>query len=291
MSRMSSPMNARRSEHIRAELVARAARDAPPGEWAGGRRGAMWGRPVARRAGLGLAATAAVAVAASAMVGADPTARPGYADWVAVPQAAPSAAAVDMVKEWDAHCGELAPVTTRSHPGRPEPGPGRKVLVDRRGEHAYCVELRGTDGPDPGRLVATLGLISTQTDGSTGYAVIPSDDPARAVGGGDVVVFFGDRRRLPPLADALRRSPQVQLEDPPADVPPFYQLVGLAGPEVTGVEIVLANGLRVTATLRDGVWGAWWPADKGEPGDSRIEVRTAAGSKTVVTDTVRLRLG
>ena len=70
-----------------------------------------------------------------------------------------------------------------------------------------------------------------------------------------------------------------------------YQLYGLSGPDVTGVDLVLANGLRVTSSLRGGIWGVWWPADRGEPVGSRLRVHTAAGVKTVDPRSVQLPIG
>jgi hypothetical protein len=52
--------------------------------------------------------------------------------------------------------------------------------------------------------------------------------------------------------------------------------------------VVLTNGLRVTATLRHGVWGVWWPSDRGDPTGCTLEVRTAAGVTTVDPSAARL---
>jgi hypothetical protein len=57
---------------------------------------------------------------------------------------------------------------------------------------------------------------------------------------------------------------------------------------VTGLDLVLTNGLRVTATLRNGVWGAWWPSDRGDATGCKLHVRTAAGVTTVDPYAVRL---
>ena len=54
---------------------------------------------------------------------------------------------------------------------------------------------------------------------------------------------------------------------------------------------VLANGLRVTATLRHGVWGLWWPSDRGDPTGSTLLLRTAAGVTPADPKAVRLEIG
>jgi hypothetical protein len=56
-----------------------------------------------------------------------------------------------------------------------------------------------------------------------------------------------------------------------------FQLYGLSSPAVVGVDLVLMNGLRVTAILRHGVWGMWWPSDRGDIIGCKLQVRTAAG--------------
>ena len=67
-----------------------------------------------------------------------------------------------------------------------------------------------------------------------------------------------------------------------------FHLYGLSGPAVVGVDLVLTNGLRVTATLGHGVWGVWWPSDRGDVTGCKIEIRTAAGVTTVDPNAVRL---
>ncbi|MCO8276553.1 hypothetical protein M1L60_38845 [Actinoplanes sp. TRM 88003] len=65
-------------------------------------------------------------------------------------------------------------------------------------------------------------------------------------------------------------------------------MYGLSGPAVTGVDLLLTNGLRITASLRNGIWGAWWPSDRGDPTGCKLEVRTATGVTTINPYTNRL---
>ena len=50
---------------------------------------------------------------------------------------------------------------------------------------------------------------------------------------------------------------------------------------MTGVDIVLADGLAVTATLDEGLWGVWWPAAEGDVIGAVLIVRTVDGARTV----------
>jgi len=50
------------------------------------------------------------------------------------------------------------------------------------------------------------------------------------------------------------------------------------------VDILLANGLRVTATVQDGVWGAWWPLRRGDPTGSPLDVHTTTDTQAVDLD-------
>jgi hypothetical protein len=55
----------------------------------------------------------------------------------------------------------------------------------------------------------------------------------------------------------------------------FSQLVGRTGPGVTGVTLTLRDGKRVTASLANGWFIAWWP---GTHGGTATEVTTASGT-------------
>lgn len=41
----------------------------------------------------------------------------------------------------------------------------------------------------------------------------------------------------------------------------YTAAVGRSAPDVTGVDVRLANGQMIAATVRDGWWAAWWPND------------------------------
>lgn len=58
----------------------------------------------------------------------------------------------------------------------------------------------------------------------------------------------------------------------------YSRVVGRMGPDVTRVEIKLANGTVITAGTGSGWWTAWWPGPEGgEVGKFQVVVHTAAG--------------
>ena len=258
MSTLKSRMSPERRADVRELLIAEAA---------GPVRGP-------RRAALVVVAAAAVAVAAAALLIVQPDPPDDRGGWTAVPQAAPPLTAPDEdIEQWASKCNDLGigGVGVGGVPARPEAAARREVLVDRRGEYTYCVDVSVGSGTASDPLIAISGVSSERADGLNGTAATVSDKPFTRPGPDDVLVLGGAEPG--PLIDPL----QVQ------------QIFGLAGAGVTGVDLLLANGLRITATVRAGLWGAWWPADRGAPGGLRIAVRTEAGIRTVDADGVRLR--
>ncbi|MEH1017348.1 hypothetical protein V6U90_30190 [Micromonospora sp. CPCC 206060] len=63
----------------------------------------------------------------------------------------------------------------------------------------------------------------------------------------------------------------------------WSNIVGLAGPGVTGVEIRLDSGRTFQASVRGGWWGAWWPGPEGGEGpDTFTVIVHIAGGTTEV---------
>ncbi|WP_249998464.1 hypothetical protein [Actinoplanes sp. M2I2] len=60
----------------------------------------------------------------------------------------------------------------------------------------------------------------------------------------------------------------------------WSNIVGLAGPGITAVDLRLDDGATVHASVRGGWWGAWWPGPEGgEGGDAfTVVVHTAQGT-------------
>jgi hypothetical protein len=236
------------------------------------------GTAVARNHRLALAGAIAAVVASGAVVLAvypDPP-PPNYAAWTAVPQAAPPLTAADEdIQRWASKCSELGVggVGVEGVPARREAAARREVLVDRRGGFTYCVDVSLGSGTSADPLIALSGLKAAGRDGANSMAATVFDKPFGKPQGGSVLVLGGTLQTPPEAGGSEIRA---------------FQLYGLSGPAVVGVDLVLTNGLRVTATLRHGVWGVWWPSDRGDVTGCKIEVRTAAGVTTVDPNTVRL---
>jgi hypothetical protein len=218
-----------------------------------------------------LAATGAIVVT----VYPDPP-PPNYAAWTAIPQAAPPMTAPDDdIERWASKCTDLGVggVGIEGVPARPKAAAGRDVLVDRRGGFTFCVDVSLGSGTPADPLIALSGLKADGHNGLNSMAATVSDKPFTRPQA-DAVLVLGGTVDAPP-------------EDGTSEIQAF-QLYGLSGPAVVNVDLVLTNGLRVTATLRHGVWGVWWPSDRGDPTGGKLEVRTATGVTTVDPSTVRL---
>ncbi len=151
-------------------------------------------------------------------------------------------------------------------------------MVDRRGSYTYCVDVSPGTATESDPLMSISGLRAEAgpEEGTSRSWSTVFDRPYTRPSGADVLVLGGD----------------LEASDEPAEPGVIYlrayQLFGMAGDDVSGVDIVLANGLRVTATVQDGIWGAWWPMDEGDPTDARLEVRS--GDRTAVVDPASVRL-
>jgi hypothetical protein len=237
---------------------------------------------VTRNRRLALAgALAAAVVATGAVVLAvlpDP-ASPNYAAWTAVPQGAPPLTAPDKdIERWASKCSDLGVggVGVQGVPARPKAAARRDVLVDRRGGFTYCVDVSMGSGTSADPLIALSGLKTDGRGGLNSMVATVFDKPFVKPQDGSVLVLGGDIETPPPGGTGEIHA---------------FQLYGLSGPAVSGVDLLLMNGLRVTATLRNGVWGVWWPSDRGDPTGSRLEVRTDSGVTTVDPRTVQLPFG
>ncbi|MCG5467039.1 hypothetical protein MED01_006089 [Micromonospora sp. MED01] len=199
---------------------------------------------------------------------------PTYAAWTAVPQAAPPLTATDEeIENWASKCSDLGVggVGVAGVTARPKAATRREVLVDRRGGFTYCVDVALGSGTSSDPLIALSGLKAKGLNGLNLMQATVSDKPFAKPQDSAVLVLGG-------------------ISDPPPRGIQAFQMYGLSGSAVTGVDVVLTNGLRVTATVRNGVWGVWWPSDRGDPTGCKLHVRTAAGVTLVDPDTVRLRI-
>jgi len=263
MTDLRSRLDPQRRADIRRMLVAQATPDT----------GATRNRRLALAGVLAAVTVATGAVAFAAYPDPPP---PNYAAWTAVPQAAPPLTAPDEdIERWASKCSDLGVggVGVQGVPARPKAAAQREVLVDRRGGFTYCVDVSIGSGTSSDPLIALSGLKADGRNGLNSMAATVSDKPFAKPQGGAVLVL-GSASVSPP-------------EDGVTQIQAF-QLYGLSGPAVVGVDLVLTNGLRVTATLRQGVWGMWWPSDRGDPTGGKLQIRTAAGVTTADPDAARL---
>lgn len=273
---LSSTMPQARSDAVRAMLLAyastsaAAAGRAPDRPWWRGQHGP---RP---RLVLAAVLTMALGVTASALLISDPTTTAAYASWSAVPQTAPHAtSSYGDLQRWSSKCSDLGVggVAVQGVPARRAAAAAREVLVDRRGDFTFCVDVAIGTGTPTDPLIALAGLRADggREKGLNRMWTRVSDQPFQQPAAQDVLVLGGD----------LQIPPQGPDQDADTISLDAYQLYGLAGDAVTGVDLVLTNGLRVTATVHNGLWGAWWPITKGDPTGSHLDVHTAAGTHNV----------
>ncbi len=242
-------------------------------------RTGRWLRPVLVTA-LPLAATTTVALVVAA--GLSQPCGAQLASWTAVPATAPGAQAPDAdIREWASRCSDLTGTGLGIGGLAPERDPSapRQLLVDQRGELTFCIDYYRGAGTDAHPTVMLTGLRGE--DLQQGWAtVIGAGSPTLTPPtGDDVLVMGGDSTTV------RSRDEDGSFTDTTGQASMLY---GMAGPQVSGVEVVLANGLEVTATLDGGLWGAWWPAAEGEVVGAMLTLHTPEGTRTL--DPARARL-
>ncbi len=210
----------------------------------------------------GGAAVVAGAVVTISLVGLGTDTPRAFAGW----SATPTAASGDHAQRVREACRSRLPTSRgiehaqETASGRHGPWPipdipaggWRTVLVDSRGPYTVVLfaaahgaaELSCFSGRQPMR--ASLG-------GSFGTHTPPP------VPAGHLSIVSSGSRTTPPDEGSQH----------------FSELVGRTGPGVTGVILRLRDGKRVTASLANGWFLAWWP---GTQGGTATEVTTATGT-------------
>jgi len=281
-AKMTSELPASRADAARAMLVAHAAATTMTSDVeVVPDRTAPSERPTRRRlaprpalVGAALAAALSVIAAAAVINGEPRSTTLASASWTAKPLAAPAPGAPDDdVDLWASKCTDLGTggIGVYGVPEGRDRADAREVLVDRRGDVTFCLDVSLGSATPEDPLIALAGLIVTggRDEGLGGTSGTVYDRPFERPATDGVLVLGG-----------MGPTPKGD-NDPNARSFDAHRLYGLSGRDVTGVDIVLANGLRITTSMRNGVWGAWWPEDKGHPTGSRLEVRTANGTRTV----------
>ncbi|MDQ3094356.1 MAG: hypothetical protein M3Q82_00080, partial [Actinomycetota bacterium] len=166
-----------------------------------------------------------------------------------------------------------AGVSIEGVPARTSEADERDVLIDRRGEYTYCVDVSEGNGTASDPLIALAGMqgADIQQTWATVY-----DKPINQPVGSEVLLISGfEEPPPPPATDTF--SPVT-----------IHSVYGTAGPDVSGVDIALVDGTTVTATVHDGTWAAWWPDTLDDPSVATLQVHTGSGIRTVDPSTVTL---
>jgi len=201
MTRPLSPMSSERHHAIRSLLVAEAAARRP--EPTSPASAGLLKRPTPRRVAVLALCTTPVAVIATALVVSGPATSPAFASWTAVPETAPAAIPSPQdLEAWASQCSDLtdAGVSIEGVPARPLEADQRDVLVDRRGEYTYCVDVSEGTGTASDPLIALAGIRGpdVQQTSATVY-----DKPINQPVGSEVLLIGGGR---PPSRSGNRHA-------------------------------------------------------------------------------------
>lgn len=200
-------------------------------------------RPVGRWLGVGVAAVAAGAVAA-----------------VVVPALLPGAAQ-EAIASWTAEpssrTGEQVLPQARKCAGSDVGGssstvsPADVLLAEQRGVATLLIMKKSN-----GSIVECLDAGKHQMASMTlGDATTPLPTPPAGTVNLETMSSYGDGDDM------------------------WSNMVGLAGPGLTGVEVRLDDGRVFQAGVKGGWWAAWWPGPEGGEVDRlTVVVQTAAGT-------------
>jgi hypothetical protein len=203
------------------------------------------------------------AVVAAALVGLSTDTPRAFAGWSATPTAPKG----DQVRKAQDGCMAQLPTSagiehrqeTASGPHRRWPIPSitasswRTVVIDTRGPYTMIL-LAAAHG------AAELSCFSGHRPISLGGSF--GTHPPPPVPAGHISIVSSGSTTIPPGEGSQH----------------FSQLVGRTGPGVTGVTLRLSNGTRVTASLANGWFLAWWP---GTQRGTSTEVTTSMGTRVV----------
>lgn len=193
------------------------------------------------RAAIALGSTGAAAGAAAIAlftVGLGASTQKALADWSATPTAPRSG----QVQAAEAACTQLRP-----YPGEPALAGLTPKVADTRGPFTLLVYVDGRSHQDC--IV-----------GPTGHAAEQTEDGREEVAPANGIVFC-DKGEGGSGVEGHRTT----------------FVTGQAGADVTAVTLVLEDGTRVTATIANGWFAAWWP---GTEEATAAQVTTTSGTTT-----------
>ncbi|MEV4772961.1 hypothetical protein [Micromonospora humida] len=201
-------------------------------------------RRVTRRGVVGLVAAGAVAVVGAVTV---PALLPGpmdraFASWTPVPGALTGEQVMPQARR-------CAASGVGSEPAAPV-GPSDVLLAERRGVATLLIQRRGS------------GVIECMSvDDGQPTAMTLTDGPLP-----------------PPAAGTVNLETRSSVG---SGRDQYSNAVGLVGPSVTGIDLVLADGRTIRTSTGGGWWAAWWPGPEGgEIGSITVVVHRPDGSTT-----------
>lgn len=177
--------------------------------------------------------------------------QPAYADWTPVPTALSEHEATEASRSCLAHQGE--PVDAAD-----------VLIADRRGPWIYV--LVESSAQQETSCVMPESLVGTS----------PSSTDRRMYAGGSGEVLVDQVR--------ARQVDVVTSSASSTDEGLFMLIEGRVGSEVAGVTVLTPTGKRVTASVHDRRFAAWWPAGKSSPRNP--ELIGASSLQVTMTDGV-----
>ncbi len=198
-----------------------------------------------RRIAVPAGVLAATAAATAVLV----AGQPAYADWTPVPVALSAGEATEAARSCLAHQGE------------PGDTPADVLIADRRGPWIYV-------------LVASAQQESScvMPESLVGTTPSTTDRRMHAGGAGEVLTDPVGARRVDVAIWSASGT----------DEGLFMLIEGRVGSEVAGVEVLTPTGKRVTASVHDGRFAAWWPA--GRSSTRTPELTGAPSLQVTMTD-------
>jgi hypothetical protein len=211
--------------------------------------------PRRRRGAVRLALVGAAAAVAAVVAVAlpSPTDTAAFAGWTAVP----TELTADELAAAGQECQDLR---TSVSGGTDDPplnlDDARPVLTDRRGETSFTVLASdaGLQSCLIGPHVSTSSVITSSGAGdSVSGTGTSGQEPEEGFGLG----IIGDD--VPPSAGGATFV--AGGTEGYGSSEPWSSAVGRVGDDVASVEVLLADGTTVVASVNEGVWAAWWPTD------------------------------
>lgn len=208
--------------------------------------------------------------------------------WSAVPvnAAGPVTMSSDDEAAWGTQCDSFSvgSIVLGGVDDDPDRAAARRILVDVRGGYTFCVDIAPGDGTAADPMVAFAGLRGPAAAESA------SDEAGTGWGGQAMWGSSSDHEVLsPPADDSLVMFGDPNHRWPDGEVNPVKVAYGPVGVDVRAVRLRLSDGTEVTATVANGLWGAWWPSWESAAGVAELVVTTTSGTRVIDPATVGYR--